>query len=105
MHLKVRHHTEAVKLFFVSAEMESRGEDDIGMEELVSIKEAARRLGGISVYTVQAWLSSGKLRRTKVGARTMLRVSELERVIADGGKSMARRREPARSGHAPAKAI
>ena len=57
------------------------------MDTLLSIDEAARRLGGLSKYTVQAWLSSGKLRRTKVGSRTMIRESELERVVEDGGKS------------------
>ena len=57
------------------------------MDALLSIDEAARRLGGLSKYTIQAWLSSGKLRRTKVGSRTMIRESELERVIEDGGKS------------------
>jgi excisionase family DNA binding protein len=57
------------------------------MDKLLSIDEAAQALGGISKYTVQAWLSTGKLRRTKVGSRTMIRESELERVIEDGGKS------------------
>jgi excisionase family DNA binding protein len=57
------------------------------MEPLLSVEEAARRLGGLSKYTINAWLSSGKLRRTKVGSRTMIRESELERVIEDGGKS------------------
>jgi len=57
------------------------------MDELLSVEEAARRLGGLSKYTIHAWLSSGKLRRTKVGSRTMIRESELQRVIEDGGKS------------------
>ena len=57
------------------------------MEALVSVEEAARLLGGLSKWTVHAWLAKGKLRRTKVGSRTMIRVSELERVIVDGGKS------------------
>jgi excisionase family DNA binding protein len=57
------------------------------MENLLSVSEAAKRLGGISKYTIHAWLSTGKLRRTKVGSRTMIRESELERVIEDGGKS------------------
>lgn len=65
------------------------------MENLLSVEEAARRLGGVSKYTVHAWLSSGKLRRTKVGSRTMIRESELERVIEDGGKSQGRPREKA----------
>jgi excisionase family DNA binding protein len=38
------------------------------MENLLSVEEAARRLGGISKWTVHAWLAKGKLRRTKVGA-------------------------------------
>ena len=57
------------------------------METLLSVEEAARRLGGLSKYTIHAWLSAGKLRRTKVGRRTMIRESELHRVIEDGGKS------------------
>ena len=53
------------------------------MEILLSIDDAARRLGGLSKYTIQAWLSQGKLRRTKVGSRTMIRESELQRMIRD----------------------
>jgi excisionase family DNA binding protein len=59
------------------------------MNQLLSIDEAARRLGGISKWTIYAWLSQGKLLRTKVGGRTMVRESELEKVIQDGGKSPA----------------
>jgi excisionase family DNA binding protein len=57
------------------------------MDSLYSVDEAARILGGLSKYTIHAWLSSGKLRRTKVGRRTMIRESELLRVVEDGGKS------------------
>lgn len=53
------------------------------METLLSVEEAARKLGGISKWTVHAWLAKGKLRRTKVGGRTMIRESELQRVIHD----------------------
>jgi len=59
------------------------------MEQLLSVEEAARRLGGISKWTIHAWLSQGKLRRTKVGGRTMIRESELQKVINDGGRSAA----------------
>ena len=59
------------------------------MDNLLSVPEAARRLGGISKWTIHAWLSKGKLRRTKVGGRTMIRESELLKVIEDGGKSAA----------------
>ena len=62
------------------------------MENLLSVEEAARRLGGISKWTVHAWLSQVKLQRTKVGGRTMIRESELQKVIEDGGKSSAPRR-------------
>jgi len=59
------------------------------MDALVSVEEAARLLGGISKWTVHAWLSQGRLRRVKVGSRTMIRESELQKVIHDGGKSPA----------------
>jgi len=57
-------------------------------DRLLSVKEAASYLGGISPYTVHAWLAKGRLRRTKVGSRTMIRESELQKVIQDGGKSL-----------------
>ena len=57
------------------------------LDELLSVSEAARRLGGVSKWTVHAWLSQGKLQRTKVGRRTMIRESELAKVIEDGGRS------------------
>jgi excisionase family DNA binding protein len=66
-------------------------EGGLQMDELFSVEEAARRLGGLSKYTIHAWLSQGKLMRTKVGRRTMIRASELQRVIEDGGKSPANR--------------
>jgi excisionase family DNA binding protein len=62
------------------------------MNNLLSVKEAAERLGGISPWTIHAWFSKGKLQRTKVGGRTMVRESELQRVIEEGGKSPAPKR-------------
>jgi excisionase family DNA binding protein len=64
------------------------------METLLSVEEAARRLGGLSKSTIAVWLSRGKLIRTKVGRRTMIRESELAKVIEDGGKSPAPTRKP-----------
>jgi excisionase family DNA binding protein len=61
------------------------------LEKLLSVDEVAARLGGISRWTVRAWLSQGKLQRTKVGGRTMIRESELQKVIEDGGKSHSHR--------------
>ncbi|HKF47853.1 MAG TPA: helix-turn-helix domain-containing protein [Terracidiphilus sp.] len=66
------------------------------MDPLVSVEEAARKLGGLSKYTIHAWLAKGKLRRTKVGSRTMIRESELQRVIEEGGKSPGRPRPETR---------
>jgi excisionase family DNA binding protein len=63
-------------------------------DRLFSVRDAAAYLGGLSPFTVHAWLSSGRLKRVKIGSRTMLRQSELERFIAagDGGKSAGRPR-------------
>jgi excisionase family DNA binding protein len=52
-------------------------------DKLLSIDEVAKQLGGLSRWTVVAWLRDGRLRRTKVGRRTMIRESELKRVIKD----------------------
>jgi len=62
------------------------------MDNLISVEEAAKRLGGLSKWTIHGWLSKGKLQRTKVGGRTMIRESELQKVIEDGGKSPAPKR-------------
>jgi excisionase family DNA binding protein len=64
----------------------------MSQDKLYSVKDAAAYLGGLSVYTVHAWLSRGRLHRSKVGSRTMIRESELQRVIEDGGKSAGRPR-------------
>lgn len=51
------------------------------MDIFLSVDEAARRLGGLSRYTIHSWLSAGKLRRTKVGARTMISERDLQAFI------------------------
>lgn len=48
------------------------------MDRLYSVEDAAQYLGGLSKYTIHAWLSQGKLARTKVGSRTMIRESDLQ---------------------------
>lgn len=63
------------------------------MDTLISVSEAARRLGGISKWTLYAWFSQGRLQRTKVGSRTMVKETEVQRVIDDGGKSPTPRRQ------------
>jgi excisionase family DNA binding protein len=50
--------------------------------KLYTVEGAATFLGGISKWTVHAWLAQGKLRLTKVGARTMIRETDLEAFVA-----------------------
>jgi excisionase family DNA binding protein len=50
--------------------------------KLYNVEGAAAFLGGISKWTVHAWLAKGKLRRTKVGARTMIRECDLQAFLA-----------------------
>lgn len=64
---------------------------EVGLEKLFSIPKAAEHVG-LSKFTIQTWLSKGKLLRTKVGSRTMIRESELQKVLEDGGKSPAPKR-------------
>lgn len=73
----------------------------MSIEALLSVEEAAKRLGGISKWTVHAWLSKGRLQRTKVGGRTMIRESELAKIIQDGGKSAAPRRKSGKTSEKP----
>jgi excisionase family DNA binding protein len=53
-----------------------------GIEQLHTIPGSANILN-VSDHTIKAWLRDGKLRRTKVGARTMIRESQLQRMIKD----------------------
>lgn len=54
-----------------------------GMDNIFNLEEAGRKLGGISVWTLRAWLKQGRLKRTKVGGRTMLAEAELERFLRE----------------------
>ena len=56
-------------------------EVEVAMEKLFSVTQVADLLGGISPWTIRAWLSKGILRRTKVGGRTMVSEGELERFL------------------------
>lgn len=53
------------------------------MEKLYSVEAAAEALGGISTWTIRRYLSTGKIKKCKVGGRTMIRESELEKLIID----------------------
>jgi excisionase family DNA binding protein len=63
------------------------------LDKLYSVSESAKELGGLSKWTIHAWLSQGRLKRTKVGSRTMIRGSELQKVIQDGAKSPSPRQK------------
>jgi excisionase family DNA binding protein len=52
-------------------------------DKLHSVPSAAKYLGGLSTWTIYAWLSQGKLTRTKVGRRTMVKQSSLDKVVRD----------------------
>jgi excisionase family DNA binding protein len=60
------------------------------MDTLLSIGQAAQLLGGISKYTLEKWLSQGKLPRTKVGARTMILQSDLMEFVSRCNEAKAR---------------
>ncbi len=47
-------------------------------QTLLSVEEAAQKLGGVSRWTVYAWLSKRRLRKTKVGSRVMIAEADLE---------------------------
>ena len=54
--------------------------------KLYSVEGAAEFLGGVSKWTIHAWMHDGKLRRTKVGGRTMIRQSDLEAFIEESNR-------------------
>jgi excisionase family DNA binding protein len=45
---------------------------------LLSVEQAAERLGGISRWTVYTWLNQKRIRKTKVGSRVMIAESDLQ---------------------------
>jgi excisionase family DNA binding protein len=49
---------------------------------LLSVEEVAQRLGGVSRWTVYAWMSQKRLRKTKVGSRVMVAEGDLVAFIA-----------------------
>ena len=53
------------------------------LDEVVTTKEAAAMLK-LSHYTISAWLTQGKLRRIKLGSRTLLAKSDLEKLLQQG---------------------
>ena len=56
----------------------------MALEKLFTKKEAAAALR-VSIYTVDAWLTQGKLSKVKAGGRTLIAESELERFLRENG--------------------
>ena len=67
--------------------------DTRAMETLYSVAIAARMLGGVSKFTIYAWMSRGLLERTRVGGRVMVRESSLLKLLEQGSKREAAHRE------------
>jgi excisionase family DNA binding protein len=47
-------------------------------QSLLSVEEAALKLGGVSRWTIYSWMSKGRLRKTKVGSRVMVAEADLQ---------------------------
>jgi excisionase family DNA binding protein len=56
------------------------------LEALYSVQEAAKKLGGVSKFTIYAWLSKGILERTPVGGRVMVKESSMLKLIQQSSK-------------------
>lgn len=66
----------------------------MSLERMYSVPEAAEALR-VSRWTISSWFSRGILTRTKCGSRTLVRESELLKLLSDGGKSVGRPRPKA----------
>jgi excisionase family DNA binding protein len=67
--------------------------DKKGLEPLYSVAETAKRLGGISRFTVYAWMNRGVLERTRVGGRVMVRESSLLKLLERSNRQGSARRK------------
>jgi hypothetical protein len=72
------------------------------LEKLLSIESAAEFLGGLSPWTIRAWLSKGRLTRVKVGARTMVYQNELVKMARPETRAEAAQRNSQRVSKAAA---
>ena len=65
-----------------------------GLERLYSIKDAADALR-ISQWTVRSFLRDGRLRKSRIGTRVVIRESALMEVITDCEPQVSREKETA----------
>jgi excisionase family DNA binding protein len=66
-------------------------------QALLSVEQAAQRLGGVSRWSIYAWLSQGRIRKTKVGSRVMIGESDLQAFIAGCNEEPPAQRKAASS--------
>ena len=62
------------------------------LETLYSVKEAAKKLGGVSRFTIYSWMTRGFLERTRVGGRVMVRESSLLKLLKGSERQSNRRK-------------
>jgi len=89
--LILRHTDNARKRYRIRGD-EMR-KDTRALETLYSVADAARMLGGVSKFTIYAWMSRGLLERTRVGGRVMVRESSLLKLLEQGNKEDTARRK------------
>lgn len=46
--------------------------------KLYSVEDAAAFLGGVSRYSIYAWVNQGRLKKTKIGTRVMISERDLQ---------------------------
>lgn len=63
------------------------------LETMFSVTDAAKILGGVSKFTIYAWMSKGLLERTRVGGRVMVRESSLLKLLEQGNQQEADHRQ------------
>jgi hypothetical protein len=102
--LQIHVEKSTTRFLFSQANIDLAAMRQVGgaLEEIVNVREAGRRLGGISPWTINSWFSKGFLTRIKVGARTMVRVSDLERIITEGEGGVSPRGKRLNQDAAPA---
>lgn len=53
------------------------------IDKLISLEAVAENLS-LSLWTVRAWVSKGRIKSKKLGSRRLVPVSELRRLINEG---------------------
>jgi hypothetical protein len=65
-------------------------EENAMADGLLDVEGAARWLGGVSRWSLYAWVNQGRLRKTKVGTRVMFKIRHLEEFVDSCNKAEAR---------------